>query len=84
MDDNPVLLKLEPDVEALLVNRLAAEPEHYRVGVDVCYELVGLVRMHWRGMSGGTAVWREIAGFFAKLSERSSGALPQTVVRHVR
>ena len=54
----------------LLVNRLGELPEHYRVGVDLCYELVGVVRMHWRGLSGGTAVWAEIGKFFARLKER--------------
>jgi hypothetical protein len=71
VEDNPGLHSLEPDVEALLVNRLAAGPLYYRAGVDVCYSLVGLVRTHWRGMSGGTAVWAEIARFFADLRERS-------------
>ena len=69
--DNPRIAKLEPDVEALLVNRLGASRDHYRVGIDECYTLVGLVRTKWRGMSGGTAVWGEIAKFFAGLKTRS-------------
>jgi hypothetical protein len=69
--DNPSLREWEPDVEALLVNRLGKSPEHYRVGVDVCYALVGLVRTHWRGLSGGTKVWEEIGRFFSELKERS-------------
>jgi hypothetical protein len=73
MKDNPSLRELEPDVEALLVNRLGPEPVYYRVGVDQCYALVGLVRTHWRGLSGGTAVWAEIARFFAELKNRSQG-----------
>jgi hypothetical protein len=70
-EENPVLRGLEPDVEALLVNRLGPEPECYRVGVDRCYELVGLIRTHWRGLSGGPAVWDEMKQFFAALRERS-------------
>ena len=70
-DDNPVLRDLEPDVEALLVNRLGPTPECYRVGVDRCYELVGLIRTHWRGLSGGTAVWEEIGRFFQALREQA-------------
>lgn len=66
-EDNPVLRELEPDVEALLVNRVGATRECYRVGVDRCYELVGLLRTHWRGLSGGSEVWTEIARFFADL-----------------
>jgi hypothetical protein len=71
VEANPSLRNLEPDVEALLVNRLGAEPEYYRVGIDECYALVGLVRKNWRGLSGGAAVWKEIAGFFTGLNGRS-------------
>ena len=66
-DDNPVLRELEPDVEALLVNRVGESRDYYRVGIDECYQLVGLIRTHWRGLSGGTAVWDEIGRFFAGL-----------------
>ncbi len=54
-------------MEALLVNRVGAARDHYRVGVDECYRLVGLLRTHWRGFSGGQAVWDEIGRFFAGL-----------------
>jgi hypothetical protein len=77
-EDNPVLRALEPDVEALLVNRVGAAREHYRVGVDECYKLVGLLRAHWRGLSGGDAVWVEIGNFFADLANRCG---PQEVPR---
>jgi hypothetical protein len=72
VEDNPRLQKLQPDVEALLVNRLGPEAEHYIVGIDECFSLVGVVRTHWRGLSGGTAVWAEIKRFFAGLRDRSS------------
>lgn len=71
VEDNPVLCELEPDVEALLVNRLGPAAECYRVGIDRCYELAGLIRTHWRGLSGGAAVWEEIGRFFTALKERS-------------
>ena len=67
VEDNPGLRDLTPDVAALLVHRVGEAREHYRVGVDRCYELVGLVRTHWRGFSGGQAVWDEIGRFFAGL-----------------
>ncbi len=73
--DNPVLETLETDVEALLVNRLArarggeGEAEHYLVPIDQCFKLVGLIRTHWRGLSGGTEVWDEIDGFFRHLRQ---------------
>ncbi len=73
-DDNPALRDLEPDVEALLVNRVGPARDHYRVGVDECYRLAGLLRAHWRGLSGGTEVWEEIGRFFAGLKERSGAA----------
>ncbi len=70
-EDNPLLRDFQPDVEALLVNRVGAARECYRVGIDECYKLVGLLRTHWRGLSGGTAVWDEIRRFFTELKKRS-------------
>ena len=34
------------------------------VPIDACYELVGLVRKHWTGFSGGAEVWQRIDEFF--------------------
>jgi hypothetical protein len=56
---------MEADVEAVLVNRPAGE--YYLAPVDECYRLVGLIRTHWRGLSGGADVWREIHSFFGEL-----------------
>jgi hypothetical protein len=64
---NPLLEKMEADVEALLVNRGAETNDYYIAPIDKCFELVGLIRMHWRGFSGGEEVWREIEKFFAGL-----------------
>ena len=64
---NPVLAELEPDVEALLVCRAGGAREHWRVGVDVCYALAGVVRRHWRGFTGGDEAWTAIRAFFAEL-----------------
>jgi hypothetical protein len=52
--DNPILEELEPDAEALLVNRVGGAREYYVVPIDRCYELVGLIRTSWRGLSGGS------------------------------
>jgi hypothetical protein len=68
---NPVLGEMERDVEALLVNRVRGAREHFLVPMDDCYSLVGLIRMHWRGLSGGREVWEEIGRFFEELRERS-------------
>lgn len=79
---NQVLQRMEADVEALLVNRVGyargvAAPDYYVLPIDECYKLVGLIRAHWRGLSGGTEVWQEIGNFFSGLKERA------TVVRDV-
>ena len=69
---NPILNTLETDVEALLVNRVAhargiSQADYYIVPIDACYKLVGLIRLHWKGLSGGTEVWQEIGSFFSQL-----------------
>jgi hypothetical protein len=71
---NPILSELESDVEALLVNRVGPTREDYRAPIDSCFKLVGLIRSHWRGLSGGTEVWRHINEFFAELKHRSAPA----------
>ncbi|MGH9743208.1 MAG: DUF5947 family protein [Candidatus Acidiferrum sp.] len=73
---NPVLNQMGADVSALLVNRVgyvrgAASAEYYLAPIDECYKLVGLIRTHWRGLSGGAEVWREIGTFFAALKRRA-------------
>jgi hypothetical protein len=68
---NPVLQTMEPDVEALLVNHARGAREHWLVPVDECYRLVGLLRTHWRGLSGGQEVWSEIGKFFDALRQRA-------------
>jgi Family of unknown function (DUF5947) len=65
---NPRLSTLQPGVEAFLVNRVGVKREYYVVPIDVCFELVGIIRMHWRGLSGGDSVWQEVETFFARLS----------------
>ena len=70
--ENPVLKQLQPDVEALLVNRVRDAREYYLAPIDECYKLVGLIRVHWRGLSGGVEVWREINAFFEALRKKSS------------
>ncbi len=71
---NPVLGTIEPDVEALLVNRTGGARQGYIVPIDTCYELVGLFRTHWHGLSGGAAVWSAAADFFAELRARAEPA----------
>jgi hypothetical protein len=68
---NPVLSELEPDVEALLVNRARGASSHWVVPIDDCYELVGLIRTRWRGLTGGKEVWEAIEAFFERLGRRA-------------
>jgi hypothetical protein len=65
--DNPVLNEMEPDVEALLVNRIDGVREYYRVPIDRCYALIGTLRRHWRGFSGGAEGREAIREFCASL-----------------
>ncbi len=71
VDDNPLLRDLQAEVEALLVNRLSGKHRYYIVPIDECYRLSGLVRLHWRGLSGGSEVWEEVARYFDRLEEKS-------------
>jgi len=71
VERNPVLKKFAPDVEALLVNRIANPPQYYCVPIDQCYRLVGTMRTHWRGLSGGSGVWQQIDNFFQQLNQAS-------------
>ncbi|HEV7475715.1 MAG TPA: DUF5947 family protein [Pyrinomonadaceae bacterium] len=71
--DNPVLGELEPDTEALLVNRVRGAAEYYLLPIDECYKLVGIIRTNWHGLSGGTQMWDAIGKFFAELKEKAVG-----------
>ena len=73
VERNPVLKKFEPDVEALLVNRVGDAPLYYRAPIDQCFRLVGIIRTHWRGLSGGVDVWKEIDTFFRELDLMTGG-----------
>jgi hypothetical protein len=81
--ENPALSSMENDVEALLVNRVGksrtnVSAEYYIVPIDECYKLVGLIRTHWRGLSGGSEVWQEIGRFFTELKGRAVNVSEET------
>lgn len=74
---NPVLDGLETDVEALLVNRTNDTPRYWLVPLDACYSLVGLIRVQWKGLSGGTDVWQAIDRFFDDLAKKATSVNTQ-------
>lgn len=71
VDRNPILLEMEPGVEALLVDRTAGRGVCWIAPIDRCYQLAGIIRRHWRGVGGGEAVWSEVRRFREGL--RNSG-----------
>jgi len=75
-ENNPILRGLQPDIEALLVNRVGhahglSKADYFIVPIDECYKLVGIIRTNWKGLSGGSEVWSEIGRFFAELKGKS-------------
>jgi len=70
-EDNPALDGLEPDVEAALVRHHDGAFTCHLVPIDVCYQLVGVVRSRWAGLAGGREVWDAIDAFFADLDRRA-------------
>jgi hypothetical protein len=68
---NPVLDQMEPDAEALIVNRTADEHQYAIVPVDQCYRMVGLIKSRWEGITGGRGVEEAIGEFFERVRERA-------------
>jgi hypothetical protein len=48
--------------------------ECFLVPIDACYELVGTVRMFWKGFDGGTEARERIEAFFDRLRDRARPA----------
>jgi hypothetical protein len=71
---NPIMAELETDVEGLVVNRLSDPPAYAIAPIDRCYELTGLIKAAWEGISGGNAVESAVAGFFEDLHEKAGTA----------
>jgi hypothetical protein len=67
---NPVLDQIAPDVEAVLLRRRDGAFSAHLVPIDVCYELVGVVRSSWKGLGGGPEVWARMAAYFDDLDRR--------------
>lgn len=71
---HPLVTAAEPDVEAILFRCRADEVDCFLVPVDVCYRLVGTVRLYWSGVDGGDQVRDHIDELFAEISDKA-GAL---------
>jgi hypothetical protein len=80
--ENRLAAALVPDVEALIVNRSREGNESFLVPIDVCYELVGRVRMHWSGFDGGPEARKDIADFFDRVRARSRRLPDQEEARY--
>jgi Fe-S cluster biogenesis protein NfuA len=73
--DNAILDRLEPDAEALIVNRLAAGgPQYVIAPLDECYRLVGTIKSRWSGINGGPQLRATVDEFFAGLQRRAVAA----------
>ena len=74
MRDNPAFAGVRPDVEAVLLRRAGERFDGFLVPIDVCYHLVGRIRLNWKGFGGGEEVRREMDGFFDRLARRAARA----------
>ncbi len=65
----PLLGEMTPDVEAIYVNRTTDEA--FLIPIDVCYSLIGELRLRWQGFDGGAEVREALAAFLAGLRRRA-------------
>ncbi|ATZ28085.1 DUF5947 family protein [Streptomyces lavendulae] len=70
---------LEPDVEALLLRRSEGRTSCHLVPIDVCYELVGRMRLLWQGFDGGAEARAALDAFFAEVGRRARVLAPGPV-----
>ncbi len=74
--EHPMLTAAEPDVEAVLLTKSADQVEYFLVPIDICYELAGRMRLHWRGFDGGEEARASIAAFLASVRSRARAFEP--------
>jgi Family of unknown function (DUF5947) len=63
----PLLGELTPDTEAIFVNK----DEVFLIPIDMCYSLVGELRMYWQGFDGGAEAREALDKFLAGLRHRA-------------
>ncbi|HEY1882341.1 MAG TPA: DUF5947 family protein [Candidatus Cybelea sp.] len=71
--EHPMLDSVQPDVEAILIQRTGGSSRCFIVPIDAAYELVGTIRSTWKGFDGGEEAHRCIEEYFEKIGERSRG-----------
>jgi hypothetical protein len=76
-EQNALIGQLLPDVEALFVHRTHERNVALVVPIDVCYELVGRIRMHWSGFDGGAEVRADIEEFLTRAAARARAVAPR-------
>jgi hypothetical protein len=63
----PLLAELAPDTEAIFVRK----EEVFLIPIDMCYSLVGELRLYWQGFDGGAEVRAALDKFLAELRRRA-------------
>jgi Family of unknown function (DUF5947) len=66
-DAYPLLGEMTPDTEAIFVHK----DEVFLIPIDMCYSLVGELRMYWQGFDGGAEAREALAAFLAGLRRRA-------------
>jgi Family of unknown function (DUF5947) len=70
-NNNPQLREMKPDVEGLLIHRIGSARDYYLIPIDECFKLVGIIRSHWKGISGGFTVWEQVGNFLSALKQNA-------------
>ena len=63
----PLLGELTPDTEAIFVK----QDEIFLIPIDMCYSLVGELRLRWQGFDGGAEVRASLDAFLTGLRRRA-------------
>jgi hypothetical protein len=82
--EHPLLGEMAPDVEAILVNRTELGNEVFLIPIDMCYSLVGELRMFWTGFDGGAEVRAALATFMTGLRHRAVALERRTADQELR
>lgn len=68
----PLLAGLAPDTEAIFVH----QDEIFLIPIDMCYSLVGELRLYWQGFDGGAEARAALETFLAGLRQRAVALTP--------